>query len=235
MNAPPRDDELQGKAVLKLLMDPAAYPHTVGPITHIETHISDVFLTGNLVYKVKKPLNLGFLDFSTQEKRRYFCEEEVRLNSRFAPGIYLGVVGIHDGGILSADEPATDTVLEYAVQMRQFDRSLQFDILLARDALTTKQVIQLAVIIARFHEDEQTGVCPPDGRMRGWMSSANRWRKTWIGARPCCPKTRSSGKCRNSEDGSIIFYRGMQNCLNSVAATGLSGNATGICTSRTLR
>lgn len=74
------------------LLDPAAWPHAVARVELIETHISWVFLAGERVYKVKKPVDLGFLDFTTPERRRFFCEEEVRLNRRLTHDVYLGVV-----------------------------------------------------------------------------------------------------------------------------------------------
>jgi len=83
---------------LPWLMDalslPAAYPHPVGAVEVRQTHISVVFLAGLYAYKVKKPVDLGFLDFSTLEKRFHFCNEEVRLNRRLAPHVYLGVVPV---------------------------------------------------------------------------------------------------------------------------------------------
>ena len=80
-------------------MRPEAYPHRPAEIQLIETHISWVFLAGSHVYKVKKPVDLGFLDFTDIERRRHFCSEEVRLNRRLAPSVYRGVVAIgSDGG-----------------------------------------------------------------------------------------------------------------------------------------
>src|SRR5437868_471566 len=76
------------------LSDASAYPYPVDRVEVRHTHISVVFLAGAYVYKIKKPVALGFLDFSTLEKRRHFCDEEVRLNRRLAPMIYLGVVPI---------------------------------------------------------------------------------------------------------------------------------------------
>ncbi len=99
------------------LLDPACYPHPVRQVEHIETHISDVFLTGEYAYKLKKPLDLGFLDFSTLEKRRLCCEEELRLNRRLAPELYLEVVPISgrpaQPRICGDGEP-----FEYAVRMQ---------------------------------------------------------------------------------------------------------------------
>ena len=80
--------------LIEALSDPAAYPDPVGEVEVRQTHISAVFLAGPHVYKVKKPVELGFLDFSTLAKRRHFCEEEVRLNRRLAPEVYLGVVPV---------------------------------------------------------------------------------------------------------------------------------------------
>ena len=77
-------------SLLAFLRDPASYPHDPREIREVHTHASLVFVAPPFVYKIKKPVDLGFLDFSTLEKRRHFCEREVELNSRLAPGIYLG-------------------------------------------------------------------------------------------------------------------------------------------------
>src|SRR5207249_6622343 len=79
---------------LEQLADPAAYPHTTDPVGVRQTHISAVFLAGPFAYKLKKPVRLGFLDFSTADRRRHFREEEVRLNRRLAPHVYLGVAPV---------------------------------------------------------------------------------------------------------------------------------------------
>ena len=98
------------------LSAPAAYPHPVGRIEVHQTHISAVFLAGPFAYKIKKPVNLGFLDFSTLEKRKHFCEEEVRLNRRLAPQVYLDIVpiSVRDGEVhLGSD----GQIIEWAVKM----------------------------------------------------------------------------------------------------------------------
>ena len=112
------------------LLAPEAWPHPVERVKLVETHISWVFLTGPFAYKVKKPVKLEFLDFSTPDIRRHFCEEEVRLNRRFAPGLYLGTVPIGgtisaprvgegaDGAPVSGEAPA---LREWAVKLVQFD------------------------------------------------------------------------------------------------------------------
>src|SRR5437870_2653660 len=84
--------------LIEKLSEPGAYPGQVSNIEIRHTHISVVFLAGPYAYKIKKPVQFGFLDFSTLQKRHHFCHEEVRLNRRLAPDIYLGVVPVADGG-----------------------------------------------------------------------------------------------------------------------------------------
>ncbi len=81
-------------ALIEALSRPEAYPHPVEAIEVHQTHISVVFLAGPFAYKIKKPVNLGFVDFSTLQKRKHFCDEEVRLNRRLAPQVYLGSIPI---------------------------------------------------------------------------------------------------------------------------------------------
>ncbi|MBI3812404.1 MAG: AAA family ATPase [Nitrospirae bacterium] len=132
------------------LMNPAAYPHPVREVRHLATHISDVFLTGPFAYKIKKPVDLKFLDFSTLEKRRHFCEREVILNSRLAPEIYLGVVPITRDGedyhVEGKGEP-----VEYAVKMVQFGQEGLLDAMAGRGALSREIILRLADQTARFH------------------------------------------------------------------------------------
>lgn len=115
--------------LVQRLLDPRAYPHPVEQVRLVETHISWVFLTGRYVYKVKKPVDLGFLDFATLEKRRHYCHEEVRLNRRFAPSLYLAAVPItgrpNEEVVDGRGEPT-----EWAVQLAQFDEAGRLDHLL---------------------------------------------------------------------------------------------------------
>lgn len=110
--------------LIEQMQTPSFYPHeTRPPIRLIQTHVSYVLLTGLYAYKVKKPVNLGFLDYSTIEKRKHFCEEELRLNKQFSPDIYLDVAPIFaKAGAYSLHRPAYGAQpVEYAVRMRQFD------------------------------------------------------------------------------------------------------------------
>ncbi len=118
-----------------------------------ETHISWVLLTGPDAYKIKKAVDLGFLDFSTLEARHFYCSEELRLNRRLAPELYLNVVAI--GG--SPEQPVLGTELdkqpaiEYAVHMRRFAQSHMMDRMLARGLITPAHIDKLAAVIANFH------------------------------------------------------------------------------------
>jgi uncharacterized protein len=116
----------------------------------VETHISYVLLGGEHAYKVKKAVNLDFLDFTTLEKRRFYCQEELTLNRRLAPSIYLDVVAIAG----RADAPVlggTGSPIEYAVKMRQFDQEGLLSRILARDELTSGRVDEIAEEVASFH------------------------------------------------------------------------------------
>ncbi len=133
-----------------LLTDPACYDHPVGKIELIETHISWVLLTGVYAYKIKKPVDLGFLDFSTLEKRKQDCLEELRLNRRLAPDYYLAVVAITG----SPNQPrigGSGEILEYAVKMRQFPADHTLDKLAERGELGNLQIDALAARLAHFH------------------------------------------------------------------------------------
>ncbi|OGT20086.1 MAG: hypothetical protein A2V90_07275 [Gammaproteobacteria bacterium RBG_16_57_12] len=138
--------------IIARLLDENCYPHHVENIRLLETHISWVILSGPYAYKVKKPLDLGFLDFSTLEKRHYYCLEELRLNRRLAPQLYVDVVSING----SPDAPRFEglgEILDYAVRMRQFPQSAMLAEVLARNELTAGQLDRLVDDIARFHHD----------------------------------------------------------------------------------
>ena len=133
------------------LLNAELYPHDVDALQLIETHISWVILTGPYAYKIKKPVNLGFLDFSTLSKRQHYCEEELRLNRRTAPSIYLDVVTIT--GTISAPRLAGEgDVIEYAVKMRQFQQSSQLDRVLSSQGLSVEQMDTFAEMVAEFHQ-----------------------------------------------------------------------------------
>jgi len=138
-------------ALIRSLLKPDTYDHAVENIQLIETHISWVILTGEFAYKIKKPVNLGFLDFSTLEKRRFCCNEELRLNSRLAAEIYLHVVPVSG----SPEQPVlhgAGEAFEYAIKMVQFPQQAQLDNMLANHELGKHHMDAIACLVAEFHQ-----------------------------------------------------------------------------------
>jgi len=137
--------------VAAFLATPEAYG-LAGPVQEIDTSISKVFLAGPRAYKIRKPLTLGFLDFSSLELRRQDCEREVMLNRRTAPALYLGVVSVsrETNGRLALG--GNGAPVEWAVEMRRFDTEATLDRMAARGALDIEMIGKLARAIAVFHQ-----------------------------------------------------------------------------------
>jgi len=146
----PRTKFAREPSLVTALKRPAAYDHDVAAVRVAETHISWVFLTGAFAYKVKKPVKFPFLDFSTLERRRRFCEEELRLNRRLAPQLYLGVVPIGGDPPRVGVEPA----LEYAVKMREFPADARLDRRLEAGALAAEPLRAFGARLAAFHAEQ---------------------------------------------------------------------------------
>jgi hypothetical protein len=142
-------------ALIDVMLQPEFYPHSVQePVKLIQTHISYVFLTGDYAYKVKKPVNFGFLDFSTLKKRQHFCQEELRLNQRGAAELYLEVLpitqeeGYHLGGRGEA--------VEYVLKMRQFPQETLLSSMFERNELSEAHMQELGRVVADYHLHNQT-------------------------------------------------------------------------------
>lgn len=138
------------QSLIAALQNPALYPHPVEAFQVIETHISWVILTGPYAYKLKKPMNFGFLDFTKLEDRGHFCNEELRLNQRLTEDLYLEVLpitGTAEAPQLGGDGP----VIEYALKMRQFPQSQLLSTLQANGELTSAHIDEMAKQIAHFH------------------------------------------------------------------------------------
>lgn len=138
------------QALIAALQNPALYPHPVDGFQLIETHISWVLLTGTYAYKIKKPVNFGFLDFTELSARQHFCQEELRLNQRLTQDLYLEVLPI--GGSETAPELGSETpAIEYALKMRQFPQDQLLSAIQARGELSEAHIDTLAEQIAQFH------------------------------------------------------------------------------------
>ena len=137
--------------LIQALRDPARYPDGVTRVELVQTHISWVLLAGDFAYKIKKPVKLAFLDFSTLALRQHYCQDELRLNRRFAPELYLAVVGIfntpQDPQWQGSGEP-----IEYAVKMHRFEESARLDHVCARGELAARHLSALADTLVAFHQ-----------------------------------------------------------------------------------
>jgi uncharacterized protein len=141
--------------IIKSLLKIDAYPEAVSSVDLIQTHVSWIFLAGDAAYKIKKPVDFGFLNFSTIDRRRFYCHEEVRLNSRLCPDIYLGVVELREtagGGAFFGDGP----IIDYAVKMRRLPAERMLDRLVERGEVTTADMRAVARVIAAFHQAAAT-------------------------------------------------------------------------------
>ncbi|MDO9196416.1 bifunctional aminoglycoside phosphotransferase/ATP-binding protein [Rhodoferax sp.] len=143
--------------LIQALLEPQRYPHAVQRVELVQTHISWVLLAGDFAYKIKKPLVLPFLDFSTLAQRQACCLDELRLNSRFAPDIYLDVVGIFN----TPQDPQFDgpgAPVEYAVKMRRFDEAGRLDRVCDRGELQPVHLSDLADTLVAFHAAAATAL-----------------------------------------------------------------------------
>lgn len=142
---------MSAETLLTALRAPDAYPHPCVAIRLVETHISWVFLTGEYAYKLKKPLDLGFLDFTTLARREFYCREELRCNRRFAPDLYLDCVPVTraaDGRLRLGGSGET---VEWAVKMREFDGDEQADHVLERGELEAPLLRRFATQLTRIY------------------------------------------------------------------------------------
>ncbi len=147
---------VEAERLIRDLMRPDAYPDKPGDLELIQTHISWVFITDRFVYKVKKPVNFGFLDFSTLEKREFYCRREIELNSRLAPDIYIGVCPIieHDGTLRISDSMAScekESVVEYCVKMKRIPDGVLMRSMFNSGTMGSKDIRGIAQTIAEFH------------------------------------------------------------------------------------
>jgi aminoglycoside phosphotransferase family enzyme len=142
--------------LVQALLKPGAYSDPPHEVELVQTQISYVFLTDDLVYKIKKPVDFGFLDFTTLEKRKYFCEKEIELNQRLCPDAYLGVVTVtEDNGAFSIG--GRGEAAEYAVKMRRLPREAMMDVLLTENRVTPDMLESVATVLVKFHQNAATG------------------------------------------------------------------------------
>ncbi len=142
-------------SMVQALLDPKAYPDATQHVELMQTQMSFVFLTGDYVYKIKKPVNLGYLDYTTLEKRQYLCQREVELNQRLCSDTYLGVIPItRNGNVFSV--AGRGEIVEYAVKMRHLPQSRMMNVLLSQNEITPEMVARVAQRLAEFHRKTET-------------------------------------------------------------------------------
>lgn len=136
--------------LIRSLLKPSAYPEHTESVELVQTHVSYIFLTDRFAYKVKKPVDFGFLNFSTLDRRRFYCNEEVRLNRRLCPDIYLGVEEVREtpgGARFSGD----GRVIDYAVKMKRLPADRMLDRLLSEGKVSVDEIRAIAGVIGDFH------------------------------------------------------------------------------------
>lgn len=157
-----REAQEIGNPLLSFLGSPVSYLHRPTEVRSIQTHISWVFLAPPFVFKVKKPVDLGFVDFSTLEKRRYFCQRELELNRRLCPEVYLDVVAIYksDSGF---SFKAEGEIAEYAVKMKQLPGGWFLGELLEKGLVREKEINRVISRLDRFYDTQQ-----PNPKIEEW-------------------------------------------------------------------
>ena len=141
------------KSLVAFLSSPESYPHRPAEVHAIQTHISWVFIASPFVFKVKKAVNLGFLDFSTLEKRQYFCQREIELNRRLCPEIYLGSVPIYESNSGFSFE-SSGKIVEYAVKMKELPHGSFLGELLQKNLVGEKEINRVISTLHRFYQSE---------------------------------------------------------------------------------
>ena len=138
------------------LLKSNSYPHNAGNPELVQTHISFILLAGDYVYKLKKPVNFGFLDFSTLEKRKFFCERELTLNRRLCPDLYLDLVSVNlSDGSYMLDGPGQ--VVEYGIKMARMPQERMMGKLIEEGALTKEHLDAIINVLLPFYEKAEAG------------------------------------------------------------------------------
>jgi uncharacterized protein len=145
-----RKDDTMSEMIDDLMLT-SAYPEESISVKLVQTHISTVFISDNFVYKIKKPVNFGFLDFSTLEKRKYYCKKEVELNNRFSKDVYLGVYPVTFDGKKHAIS-GKGTIVDYAVKMKRLSDEDLLKTRFKKGTVTSDDIKRIANAISTFHK-----------------------------------------------------------------------------------
>jgi uncharacterized protein len=154
----------EAREVVQFLSDPSSYPERTASVTVVETHMAYVFLTDESAYKLKKSVRFDFLDFSTEALRRHVCEEEVRLNRRLAPDVYLGTVPlVRDAeGALHVDMQPDSAPIDWLVKMRRLPGDRMLDQVIRARGVRRHELAALAAVLVRFYRGAPCEPIPPE-------------------------------------------------------------------------
>jgi aminoglycoside phosphotransferase family enzyme/predicted kinase len=166
----------------KALLRPEAYPEVSGPITHRETHISHLYFTDRHVYKIKKPVDFGFLNFTSLDRRRFYCQEEVRLNRRFCPDTYLDVVEIRKSAQLYRID-GDGEIVDYAVRMRRLpEQRMLVYLLQAADPALPAEMRRVGRRLALLHRESE--IVRSDGGRSDLDTLRHHWQENFAQTAP---------------------------------------------------
>lgn len=203
--------------LIESLRSPEVYGSDVGQVELLETHISWVLLAGDLAYKIKKPVDFGFVDFRTLDRRRVFCEEELRLNRRLAPKLYLAVVPI-TGTIENPLINGEGEALEYAVKMQRFPQEALLNHAIENGMLHPEHIDELGREIAEFHQ--QIAVARPDGEAADFGTEAHVLNNAWDNFRTLLEADiDSEGNVRSESESPEDFQPANESLLGLLAWT----------------
>ena len=176
----------QSKEMLEALKKPEAYDSPVREINIIQTHISWVFLIGDYVYKIKKPVDFGFLDFTTPEKRLKFCKKELEINRMFSEDMYIDVLPVNKfNHMIKINGPGE--AIDYAIKMRQLPQESLMNRLLEKNLIDTKTMDRIVDILTEFYSKTQTYTNP---NSVGSLETVRfNWNENFRQARPFMGKT----------------------------------------------
>jgi aminoglycoside phosphotransferase family enzyme/predicted kinase len=202
---------MDAQALHKALLLPSAYPEKSGAIGFRETHVSRLYFTDRHVYKIKKPVDFGFLNFTTLDRRRFYCQEEVRLNRRFCPDTYLGVVEIRSAGDRVAVNGPGD-IVDYAVRMKRLPEERMLDYLVRKvDDSLPGEMNRLARRIAGLHGKSE--ICRKNGGVFNREVVQANWRENFAQIAPFIGKTLSARAVDLCSDYVIRFLSGKNDLL----------------------
>ncbi|UPU34432.1 AAA family ATPase [Geomonas paludis] len=210
--------------LIKSLLEAPAYPEPTAEVRLVETHVSFIFITDHFVYKVKKAVDYGFLDFTTLDRRRFYCGEEVRLNRRLCPDVYLGVVELRETPQGAAFN-GSGKVIDYAVKMKRLPQERMLDQLLKDGAACAADMARIATAVASFHaaaeRDPQIEACGSPAEI------GQNWEQNFRQSAPFVGTTLLAGELAEIRQWAIAFLSENETLFQARIAEGFIRDCDG--------